>query len=149
MSDSVRNPPGECGAHGLAPMLHVVDVDRAVRFYELLGFVPGAPLRDPAGRSFYCAMRAEDSHVMFTRASGPVNSAEQAVLLYMYSVDVGTLRRHLLAHGVRDGGRYGGGSRAACPEGVVFEPAFPFYMQKGEIRIEDPEGYCILVGQLE
>jgi hypothetical protein len=94
-------------------------------------------------------MRAKDSHIMFARASGPVDSTVQAVLFYLYSTDVAALRRYLLACGLRDGGPNRGGWPDVPPEGIVSEPSHPFYMKQGEIRIADPDGYCVLVGQLE
>ena len=67
---------------------------------------------------------------MLTRASGPVNAGEQAVLFYLYSPDLAAYRNDLLALGI-----------------AVSPISYPTYMPKGEIRIEDPDGYVLLVGQ--
>jgi hypothetical protein len=66
------------------------------------------------------------------RASGPIIADQQAVLFYLYSPDLIALREHLLAKGVK-----------------VSEITYPDYMPKGEIRIEDPDGYVLLVGQAD
>jgi len=86
---------------------------------------------------------------MFARADGPVDAGQQAVIFYMYSTDVAALRRHLLASGLRDSGRYGGAAGPGDGPGMVFEVSHPHYMHAGELRIADPDGYVILVGQLE
>lgn len=41
----------------------------------------------------------------------------------------------------RDVGLRGGGAA------VVFEVAFPDHMKTGELRVADPDGYCVLIGQ--
>jgi hypothetical protein len=57
-------------------------------------------------------------------------SHQQAVLFYFYSPDLSALREHLLASGVQVSGI-----------------TYPEYMPKGEIRVEDPDGYVLLIGQ--
>jgi hypothetical protein len=67
---------------------------------------------------------------MLARASGPIIADQQAVLFYLYSPDLIALREQLLDKGVK-----------------VSEITYPDYMRKGEIRLEDPDGYVLLVGQ--
>jgi hypothetical protein len=69
---------------------------------------------------------------MVTRASEPVIPSQQAVLFYLYSPDLIALREHLLASGVK-----------------VSPITYPEYMPKGEIRVEDPDGYVLLIGQAD
>jgi hypothetical protein len=52
------------------------------------------------------------------------------VLFYLYSPNVVTLREHLRAEGVH-----------------VSSITYPDYMPKGEVRVEDPDGYTLLIGQ--
>jgi hypothetical protein len=59
-----------------------------------------------------------------------VIASHQAVLFYLYSPELIALREHLLASGVK----------AATIK-------YPEYMPKGEIRVDDPDGYCLLIGQ--
>ena len=68
---------------------------------------------------------------MLALADEPVDPAAQAVLFYCWAPDVHALRDELLAAGV--------------PVGPVHRP---FYMPAGEIRLVDPDGYVVLVGQL-
>ena len=67
---------------------------------------------------------------MFARASEPVVASQQAVLFYLYTPDLVALRDHLLTSGVR-----------------VSAITYPDYMPKGEVCVEDPDGYCLLIGQ--
>jgi hypothetical protein len=67
---------------------------------------------------------------MFARASAPVIASQQAVLFYLYSPNLVALREHLVANGVK-----------------VSPISYPDYMPKGEVRIDDPDGYCLLIGQ--
>lgn len=137
------------------PMAHVTDVDRSIRFYEHLGFHCHKRLVDGAGKAFYGALASGLAELMVTQASGPIKAEEQAILFYMYSPDIQSLRMQLIERGVRDGGKFDPTSPAQAntpvqsSSPVVFEPTYPFYMENGEIRLHDPDGYVILVGQLE
>jgi catechol 2,3-dioxygenase-like lactoylglutathione lyase family enzyme len=115
---------------GLIPMAHAADVQRAADFYQKLGMEIRGSLRDPGGKLQWVHMDCGAAHVMFARASEPVIASQQAVLFYLYASDLGTLREHLLANGVK-----------------VSRITYPDYMPKGEIRVEDPDGYCLLIGQ--
>ena len=55
---------------------------------------------------------------------------QQAVLFYPYSPDLIALREHLLAKGVK-----------------VSSITYPEYMPKGEVCLDDPDGYVLLIGQ--
>ena len=68
---------------------------------------------------------------MLALADGPFDASQQAVLFYCWTADVAALRDELQAAGVRVG---------------AIE--HPFYMPAGELRLEDPDGYVMLVGQL-
>ena len=65
---------------------------------------------------------------MFLRAEHPVDKCAQAVLFYLYTPDLAALRRQLVAAGTK-----------------VSEITRPLYMPSGEMRLEDPDGYTILV----
>ncbi|HEY7982127.1 MAG TPA: hypothetical protein VID19_11655 [Candidatus Eremiobacteraceae bacterium] len=49
----------------------------------------------------------------------------------MYVADVIALRKRLTAVGI-----------------TVTDVTYPDYMPKGEIGVVDPDGYCVLIGQL-
>ena len=108
------------------PLLHVAEIEKSIRFYELLGFATVDTDRaTPLG---WARMHCEGGAVMFLRAEEPVNPYAPAVMLYMYTPDLTGLREQLLARGVK-----------------VPSIRYPEYMPSGEIGIADPDGYAILV----
>lgn len=137
-------------------MAHVADVDRSADFYALLGLTRRGVVKGHDGVTNWVHLVAGGSaaadkpagaELMLARASGPVDHAQQAVLFYMYSDDVATLRAHLLAAGIADGGRSAPPHNPAHARAAVFEIVRPFYMPSGELRVHDLDGYCILIGQ--
>lgn len=134
-----------CAVNRLVPFVHVADVDASIAFYAQLGFTPVRTLRDPASGAFWAMLASGSAEIMFARASGPIDETRQAVLFYMYANDVAALRRHLLDRGLADGGKYQG---HAGGRRTVFGVVHRDYMPAGELRVHDPDGYCILVGQL-
>jgi catechol 2,3-dioxygenase-like lactoylglutathione lyase family enzyme len=133
----------------LVPFVHVADVEASLAFYALLGFVPQNMMKDAHGCAFWALAQSGKGEIMLARADGPVDAEQQAVLFYMYSTDVAGLRRHLLESGLRDGSVYPGVKGPNDGPSMVFEVAHPHYMPAGEVRVADPDGYVILVGQLE
>ncbi|MFZ1140595.1 MAG: VOC family protein [Candidatus Sulfotelmatobacter sp.] len=115
---------------GLIPMAHAADVQRSVDFYKLLGMEVRGSLRNPSGELQWVHLARDHAELMFARASDPVIAGQQAVLFYLYSPDLVALREYLLASGVN-----------------VSPITYPDYMPKGEIRVDDPDGYCLLIGQ--
>ena len=117
---------------GLIPLAHAADVQRSVDFYRALGMEVRGSLRNPAGYLQWVHLSSEQAHLMLARASETIIADQQAVLFYLYSPDLIALRELLLAAGVK-----------ASPI------TYPEYMPKGEIRLEDPDGYILLVGQAD
>ena len=115
---------------GLVPMAHVADVQRSVDFYQLLGMELRGRLRSPSGELQWVHLSSEHADLMLTRASEPVMAKQQAVLFYMYAYQLVKLRERLITNHVQ-----------------VSEVTYPSYMPKGEIRVEDPDGYVLLIGQ--
>jgi len=115
---------------GLIPMAFAADLQRSVDFYKLLGLEVRGSLRNASGELQWVDLVSEQAQLMFARASDPVIPSQQAVLFYLYSPNLITLREHLLATGVK-----------------VSPINYPDYMPKGEIRVEDPDGYTLLIGQ--
>ena len=107
-------------------MAHVADVSKSTEFYRLFGF---EVVNSIAGRWVY--LRSGMAEIMLARASGPIIASEQAVLFYMYSDDVSQLREELVGKGLS-----------------VSAITFPDHMRKGEMRVEDLDGYVVLIGQL-
>jgi|SRR5580698_2183795 hypothetical protein len=115
---------------GLIPMVHVADPQRSVDFYHQLGMELRDSLRDATGQLQWVHVACEPAELMFTRASEPVIAGQQGVLFYLYSPSLIALREHLLSRGVK-----------------VSPITYPEYMPKGELRVDDPDGYCLLIGQ--
>ena len=69
---------------------------------------------------------------MVALASGPIVASDQAVLFYCWSPDVRRLHEELADAGIEVG---------------PIERRF--YMPAGEFRTADPDGYVILIGQLD
>ena len=117
---------------GLITMAHVASVQNSIDFYKLLGMELRGSLKASDGDLRWAHIARERAHLMLARASAPVSAEQQAVLFYLYSPHLATLREHLIAAGVR-----------------VSSITYPDYMPKGEIRMEDPDGYVLLIGQAE
>lgn len=158
MSDKPLLPPNCPTAFRVidhVPMAHVFNLERSLEFYSLLGFACDSRYSHRDGTVYFASLISQRARLMLTLASGPVDPSQQAVLFYMYSNDVKSLRDHLLDHGLNNAGQPPGEKRHEdlCPpkppDPAVFDLRFPFYMPHGELRLHDPDGYCILVGQLE
>jgi hypothetical protein len=123
----MQDAKGTVKAGYSTPLLHVGEIERSIRFYELLGFQTVDTDRcTPLG---WARLHCEGGAVMFLRAEEPLDPHAQGVLLYMYTPDLVGLREHLLANGVQ-----------------VPAIKHPPYMPSGEILLNDPDGYGIFVG---
>jgi hypothetical protein len=134
-------------------MVHVEDVDAAALFYTLLGFGCESRYRREDGITNFAGMVSGGAKLFLALASGPIVPSQQAILFYMYSLDVQGLREHLLIRGLQDGGIPPGlrkaGEEGDMPErNAVYSICYPCYMPQGELRVQDLDGYTILVGQL-
>jgi predicted lactoylglutathione lyase len=110
-------------------MAHVEDVKRSIAFYRQMGFEDVNTLeRD--GQLQWAWVRNGKAHLMLARSARPMNAEAQDVLFYLYAADVAEYREQLAGRGV-----------------AVSSLRYPEYMPAGEFRIDDPDGYCLLVGQ--
>lgn len=121
---------------GLVPMVHVADVERSAGFYRLLGFETGnrVPSTGRMNWAWLYAPRAADwkrgPNLMLTRSARPIDAGAQDVLFYLYAADLKSLRSHLLASGIAAG-----------------EIGYPEYLPDGELRVQDPDGYTLMIAQ--
>ncbi len=114
----------------LIPYVHVANLARSITFYELLGFT----LKDTHelnGIRVWAHLTNAESRLFLVLADAPIDAQAQAILFYLWTADVAGLRDHLVANNV--------------PVGVITHPP---YMPAGEIRLEDPDHYVLLVGQV-
>jgi catechol 2,3-dioxygenase-like lactoylglutathione lyase family enzyme len=114
----------------LVAMAHVADVQRSADFYSQMGFRVVSTFNNDAGVLCWVDLRSGDAALMLTKADAPVIAGQQAILFYLYADNLTALRKQLLACGI-----------------AATEITYPFYMEKGEIRVEDPDGYVLLIGQ--
>jgi hypothetical protein len=115
----------------LVPFVHVADVVESVAFYRLLG-LEVRETYEPTGRLQWAFLGSEQAALMLAAAGEPVEPRHQAVLFYLYSHDLGGLRTHLLASGV-------------LPSEILDGSPGP----RQEMRVTDPDGYCLIVAQIE
>jgi ketosteroid isomerase-like protein len=123
--------PGWDQVSDLVPFAHAADIDASVAFYELLGFEVRSTYR-PGERLNWAFLQAGQARLMLEHADAPIAAREQAVLFYLYSRDLFGLRERLLEAGtdvseIRDG-----------------TPG-----PKLEMRLEDPDGYVLMIAQIE
>ena len=119
MTDRVR---------ALVPYAHVASVADSIDFYSKLGFevrnrVGGA--NEPLDWAW---LQSGDAALMIARASEPIDRERQAIFFYVYCDDTAAMRALLIADGVRCG-----------------DIATPFWAPRGEFRVEDPDGYMIMI----
>ena len=115
----------------LVPYAHVRDLDHSVQFYAHLGFEIVSAVGGRHQRQWWAYLQAGQARLMVARASEPVVPEYQGVLFYLSTDDVAALRDRLLAAGLGPS-----------------EISHPAHMPAGELRLKDPDGYVLLVGQL-
>lgn len=112
----------------LVPFAHVADVSRSVAFYAKFGFTLGGSVTGADGALAWAVVEHGGAQVMFALASAPVVAEQQAVLFYVYYDDVAAARDALMHAGVD-----------------VSELTTPPHAPRGEFRVDDPDGYAVLV----
>lgn len=134
---------------GFVPSIHVQDVLESQAFYERFGMILQSRF-GPEGDPYWAHLVGIRSNLMLSKASGPIDPRQQATMFYLYTTDLAALREKLLAAGVTDGGAYRGETGDDFPRsGKLFDITFPHYMPAGELRVHDPDGYVLLVGQAQ
>ena len=123
------------GAHtrSLVAFAHVADVERSIGFYSGLGFkVANNVVPEGQSTPVWAWLESEKANLMVGLASGPVDASQQAILFYLYYDDIRQTRSALLELGYTCGGI-----------------KYPFYMPGGEFRLEDPDGYVLMLAQIQ
>jgi catechol 2,3-dioxygenase-like lactoylglutathione lyase family enzyme len=113
----------------LVPLAHVRDVERSIAFYTRLGFEVGnTHVPEGARAPVWAWLRRGRAQLMLGQAGEPVEPERQAVLFYLYCADVEGFRAALLQAGLEAG-----------------EIKHPFWAPRGEFRLEDPDGYVLMI----
>jgi len=123
-----RPPPA---VSGLVAFVHVADMARSLAFYRLLGLEP-VDSYAPDDEVVWAFLESGPAQLMLARAEAPVDHRAQAVLFYLYADDLPGLRDHLVAHDV-----------------VASEIFDGTPGPKSEMRVEDPDGYVLMIAQIE
>ena len=112
----------------LTAMAHVKDVAASAAWYEKLGFAMDSDYT-PHGELCWAWLSSGEggAHLMLTKADPPVDPQAQGVLFYLYYDDVQAAHAQAAAAGLEPGAM-----------------AHPFYCPKGEFRLRDPDGYCVM-----
>lgn len=130
------------------PFVHVADVQASIDFYAHFGMELDSRF-GPEGAPYWARMRSPNCDLMLALASGPIDPRVQAVLFYLHTPDLVALREHLLECGLADGGAFDPASPEPFPRtGKLFSIVPRDYMPLGEMRVHDPDGYVLLVGQI-
>ncbi len=126
-------------------MIRVNDVMKSAKFYRNLGFeignaVPrqGPPfhwvwLYQPKAENWKSGANLMLSAGWETPGSAPDKEAAEtknALLFYLYARDLKSLREELLNKGIDAG-----------------EISFPEHLPEGEFRVQDPDGYVLMIAQ--
>ncbi len=127
--ETVIEPP-EQRVDRLVPFVRVADVERSVAFYHHLGFTPKNIYKYPDLLA-WAALESDAAEVMFQR-SDPIDHERQSILFYLYSHELAALRKQLLAAGI-DAGKIEDGSPGP----------------RQEMRVVDPDGYVLMIAQIE
>lgn len=115
----------------LVAFVHVADVARSLRFYADLGFsVANSVVPDGHTVPTWAWLQSDRADLMVALASAPMDAAQQAVMFYLYFDDIVATRAALVERGHAPG-----------------ELKHPFYMPAGECRLEDPDGYVLMLAQ--
>lgn len=115
------------------PMLHAMDVERSIRFYQRLGFklidVEGESGRPPA----WARLGTPDGSAIMLlagEAEHPVIPEVQGIMLVLYTAELPALRAQLVAAGEKP-----------------TEIDRPAWMPSGHFMLRDPDGYAIGINQ--
>jgi catechol 2,3-dioxygenase-like lactoylglutathione lyase family enzyme len=115
----------------LVPYAHVRDVGASVDFYTRLGFEPISTVGGRGQDQWWVYLQAGRARLMLAAADEPVVPGAQGVLFYLYTDDLVALRDGLVRSGLD-------------PSPITHPP----HMPAGEMRVHDPDGYVLLIGQL-
>lgn len=116
----------------LVAFAHVASVEDSIRFYAGLGFkVANTVLSHAQTSPVWAWLESGKANLMVGLADGPVDASQQAILFYLYFDDIKQTRAALTELGYSPG-----------------EIKYPFYMPGGECRLQDPDGYVLMLAQI-
>ena len=119
-------------------MIRVADVMNSAKFYRSLGFEIGnaVPREEPHHWAWLYQPKAlnwkKGANIMLVSGDvpGTISSRDKTVLFYLYARDLKGLREELLEKGF-----------------AATEITHPDYLPEGQFRLEDPDGYTLMIAQ--
>jgi predicted enzyme related to lactoylglutathione lyase len=117
----------------LVAFIHVASVERSIKFYADLGFkTENVSIPDGESAPTWAWLESGAASLMVNLACAPIDASQQAVLFYLYVANIKQAHASLVEVGHAPG-----------------EINYPFYMPDGEFRLEDPDGYVLMLAQTE
>lgn len=118
---------------GLAPMLPVTNVARAIEFYEEIGFRVGSShAPEASGVPVWAWLFNGQAHLMVNQSDGPIEATHSSASIWLYTRDVEATHQLLKSRGMDVG-----------------DVEHPFYNPRGEFHLHDPDGYAIFVAHAD
>jgi catechol 2,3-dioxygenase-like lactoylglutathione lyase family enzyme len=118
---------------GLAPMLPVTNVPRAIKFYEQLGFRTGnTHTPEEADAPVWAWLHSSQAHLMLNQANGEMEETHHSASIWLYTRDVKAAHAVLQSRGLDVG-----------------SIEYPFYNRGGEFHVHDPDGYAVFVAHID
>jgi hypothetical protein len=114
---------------GCVPVVYVTDTNLSMGFYALLGFVEQASGRDDEWHWAY--VKSGEVGLLLAGGGSVWTTDPGPLLLYFRFADVGAVQRTLEEAGV-----------------AVEHLGYPDHAPGGELRVLDPDGHALLLGQV-
>ena len=136
MTSRTDPAPTAAPVSALVPMLHVADVEHSVKFYRLLGFEVGNYMPRTGVKDWVWLYSPQvpdwkrGPNLMLTQSECGIDAHAQEALFYLYARDLKSLHTTVVANGV-----------------AASDITYPEYLPAGEFRIEDPDGYTLMIAQ--
>jgi hypothetical protein len=103
-----------------------------VAFYKTLGFTVANQHPEDVPTPIWVWLNAGKANLMLHSTEEPIVASEQRIFFYVYVQDVASFREEVIAAGI-----------AAGPL------TRPFYLPRGEFEVRDPDGYAVMIAQLD
>jgi catechol 2,3-dioxygenase-like lactoylglutathione lyase family enzyme len=122
--------PMTAGLQSMVASTYVRDLDVSREFYELLGFREHSTGRSPA--SGWCYLHLDGHYVLLATTRPPLDLPQLPLLFYFFFDDV-----EAVAAALQTAGR------------TAVHLGYPPHAAGGEIKVLDPDGNTVLLGQRE
>lgn len=115
----------------IVAFVHVASVSRSIEFYADLGFrVKNSVVPPGHAGPVWAWLESGAASLMVGLADEPVDASRQAILFYLYVESIAQAHAGLV-------------ERGHAPGPVRHPPHLP----RGECRLEDPDGYVLMIAE--